>query len=227
MQVSWLGHSCFLLQASTGIRVLIDPFDEDVGYLLPDVQAEIVVISHEHHDHNNAKAVRGNPLVIRKEGLHCALGIEFLGIPSWHDREKGSLRGENTIFCFTLDRVRVCHLGDLGHVLSDAEVEAIGPVNLLFIPVGGIYTIGAKDADAVMKQLDPDVAIPMHYQTSALSFELEPVNDFLKDREYEGQVQSLILTKQGLQEERQKGHRLSGKVVLLSYPGERGAGSID
>jgi L-ascorbate metabolism protein UlaG (beta-lactamase superfamily) len=227
MQVSWLGHSCFLLRASNGIRVLIDPFDEEVGYPLPNVQADIVLISHEHHDHNNAKAVRGNPLVIRKEGLHRALGIEFLGIPSWHDREEGRLRGENTIFCFILDGVRVCHLGDLGHLLSDAEVKAIRPVNLLFVPVGGIYTIGAKDAAAVMRQLDPDVAIPMHYHTSALSFELERVNDFLKGRDYEGPVRSLIFTKEGLQEDRQKGRRRSGKIVLLNYPGERGTGSID
>ena len=226
MQVSWLGHSCFLLQASNGIAVLLDPFDEEVGYPLPDVQADIVVISHEHHDHNNSKAVKGNPLMIRKEGLHRALGIEFLGIPSWHDREKGRLRGENTIFCFILDGVRVCHLGDLGHVLSDSEITAIGPVNLLFIPVGGIYTIGAKDADVVMRQLDPDVAIPMHYQTSALSFELEPVDDFLEGRDYEGPMQNLILTKECLQEDRRKGQRRPGKVVLLSYPGERGVGSI-
>jgi len=122
--------------------------------------------------------------------------------------------------------VRVCHLGDLGYVLSDTEVKAIVPVNLLFIPVGGIYTIGAKDANVVMRQLDPDVAIPMHYQTSVLSFELEPVNAFLKGRKYEGPMQSLILTKEGLEEDRQKGQRRPGKVVLLSYPGERGVGSI-
>ncbi|OPY53284.1 MAG: metal-dependent hydrolase [Methanosaeta sp. PtaU1.Bin060] len=227
MQVTWLGHSCFLLRASNGIAVLLDPFDEEVGYPLPDVQADIVLISHEHTDHNNEKAVRESPLVIRKEGLHSALGIEFLGISTWHDREEGRLRGENTIFCFTLDGVRVCHLGDLGHLLSDADVKAIGPVNLLFIPVGGVYTIGARDAFAVMQQLDPDVAIPMHYQTSALSFELEPVDDFLKGREYEGPLQSLTLRSQGLQEDRQKRRRPSGKVVLLRYPGERGAGSID
>lgn len=227
MKVSWLGHSCFLLRATTGISVLIDPFDEEVGYPLPVVRADIVVISHDHHDHNNAKVVLGSPQAIRGEGLHSALGIEFRGISSWHDREEGRLRGENTIFCFTLDGARVCHLGDLGHVLSDAEVEAIGPVNLLFIPVGGIYTIGAEDADAVLRQLDPDVAIPMHYQTSALSFELEPVDDFLNGRQYQGPVQSLILTEMDLQEEKRKGQQHPGRVVLLSYPRSRDAGSID
>ena len=211
MNVFWFGHSCFFLKGARGPSLLLDPFHEgEVGYPLPKVEADIVVVSHDHQDHNNAEAVGGHPLLIKEPGRHTALGLEFWGVPSYHDEEGGRLRGKNTIFCFTMDGIRVCHLGDLGHPLSLPEGEAIGPVDLLFLPVGGIYTIDAWGADEVMKQLRPAVAVPMHYQTRALSFELEPVDEFLKGRKVQGPLKSLELKKEDL------GERC--KIVLLSCP---------
>ena len=211
MIVNWFGHSCFFLRGSEGPSILVDPFNEDeVGYIMPRVRADIVLISHDHKDHNNVSAVLGHPKVIRVPGRHVALGIEFLGLTAYHDEERGRLRGENIVFSFKMDGIRVCHLGDLGHSLSQAQAEAIGPVDLLFLPVGGIYTIDARGADAVMRQLNPVVAVPMHYKTKNLSFELNPVDDFLVGRKVVGPMANLKLTREDLDERRW--------VALLSCP---------
>jgi L-ascorbate metabolism protein UlaG (beta-lactamase superfamily) len=212
MIVKWLGHSCFLLKSENGLTLLLDPFHEnDVGYAMPIIESDIVIISHDHMDHNNIDAAGSNPDVIFDPGYYISMGMDITGIKSYHDAKRGKLRGENTIFCFELEGIRVCHLGDLGHTLSRGQVEAIGPVDLLFLPVGGRYTIDAVGANKVMKQLHPVVTIPMHYRTGALGFELEPVDDFLKGREPVKPQENLQLAKEDLCGE--------GKVVLLSCPG--------
>jgi L-ascorbate metabolism protein UlaG (beta-lactamase superfamily) len=216
MIVKWLGHSCFLLKSENGLTLLLDPFHEnDVGYAMPIIESDIVIISHDHMDHNNIDAAGSNPDVIFDPGYYISMGMDITGIKSYHDAKRGKLRGENTIFCFELEGIRVCHLGDLGHTLSRGQVEAIGPVDLLFLPVGGRYTIDAVGANKVMKQLHPVVTIPMHYRTGALGFELEPVDDFLKGREPVKPQENLQLAKEDLCGE--------GKVVLLSCPGSEGS----
>jgi L-ascorbate metabolism protein UlaG (beta-lactamase superfamily) len=211
MRIFWRGHSCFHIVAEDGPSILTDPFDEAVGYVLPQVEADIVTVSHNHHDHNNVAAVIGRPAVVRGPGRHSVLGVEFMGHVAYHDHAHGKLRGSNTIFCFQLDGIRFCHLGDLGHALSEREVSAIGPVDVLFIPVGGIYTIDAAGAHEVEKQLHPRIVLPMHYQTEALTFELDSVDNFIKDRDFEGPLESLQLQKDDLE-------GLEGKIILLQYP---------
>ena len=222
MIVTWQGHSCFLLKSEEGLSLLLDPFHEsDVGYAMPIIGADIVIISHDHLDHNNVDAAGSGADVIFGPGEYISRDMEITGIKSYHDKERGKLRGTNTIFCFELDGIRVCHLGDLGHTLSRTQVKAIGPVDLLFLPVGGRYTIDAVGANQVMKQLHPVVTIPMHYRTGALGFELEPVDDFLKGKGPVKPQENLQLAKEDLCGE--------GRVVLLSCPGaERAPGqSID
>jgi L-ascorbate metabolism protein UlaG (beta-lactamase superfamily) len=221
MNVTWLGHSCFLLRSSKGLALLLDPFHEnEVGYAMPRVKADIVAVSHDHSDHNNVHAASGNAHIVAKPGLHTVKGLEVRGIESYHDNEYGRLRGPNTIFCFVLDGIRVCHLGDLGHTLSQSQIDAIGRVDLLFLPVGGIYTIDAFEAEDVMRALHPAVTIPMHYKTRALNFALGPVSDFLRIRDYLGPLTHLELTKEYLSS--------GAKIVLLSCPeAENGYGSID
>jgi L-ascorbate metabolism protein UlaG (beta-lactamase superfamily) len=222
MIVTWQGHSCFLLKSEEGLSLLLDPFHEsDVGYAMPITEADIVIISHDHLDHNNVDAAGSNPDVIFGPGEYISREMEITGIKSYHDAERGKLRGTNTIFCFALDGIRVCHLGDLGHVLSRAQVKAIVSVDLLFLPVGGRYTIDAVGANKVMSQLHPAVTVPMHYRTGALGFELDPVDNFLKGRAPAKPQENLQLVKGDLFEE--------GKVVLLTCPGaERVPGqSID
>jgi L-ascorbate metabolism protein UlaG (beta-lactamase superfamily) len=212
MIVTWLGHSCFFLKSEEGLSLLLDPFHEsDVGYAMPITEADIVIISHDHMDHNNVDAAGSDPDVIFGPGNYISRKMEITGIKSYHDAKRGKLRGQNTIFCFALDGIRVCHLGDLGHTLSRAQVEAIGPVDLLFLPVGGRYTIDAVGANKVMIQLHPAVTIPMHYRTGALGFELDPVDDFLKGKGPVKPQENLQLAKEDISGE--------GKVVLLSCPG--------
>ena len=221
MIVTWLGHSCFYLKSEEGLSLLLDPFHEnDVGYAMPTTQADIVIISHDHMDHNNIDAAGSEAEVIFGPGEYISLGMDITGIKSYHDAQRGKLRGENTIFCFVLDGIRVCHLGDLGHTLTPSQIKAIGPVDLLFLPVGGRYTIDAAGANKVMKQLHPKVAVPMHCRTGALGFELEPVDDFLKGWEPVTPQEKLQLAKEDLSRE--------GRVVLLTCPQAEGdSQSID
>lgn len=223
MKAFWFGHSCFFLKAQTGLSLLLDPFHEkEVGYRMPSVEADIVVVSHDHEDHNNILAAKGQPFVIKGAGRNGAFGLKFQGVASYHDSDEGRKRGENTIFCFALDGIRICHLGDLGHLLSRAQVDAIGPVDLLFLPVGGIYTLDATGAEAVMGQLRPAVTVPMHYSTKALCFELERVDNFLKGRDFLGPLDFLEITRDSLPKE--------SKVVLLrnaDADASQAHGSID
>jgi L-ascorbate metabolism protein UlaG (beta-lactamase superfamily) len=195
---------------SAGRSVLTDPFDESVGYDAPRVRADVVLISHDHHDHNNARVVRGSPVVLKGPGKHVAKDREFRGIASFHDKEKGRLRGKNTIFCFSADGIRICHLGDLGHLLDQRTVQEIGEVDLLMIPVGGIFTIDAREAQQVVDQLSPGVVVPMHYKTADLSFELHPLERFLKARMSQGPQKRLSLRK----EEIVPGDK---RIVVLDY----------
>jgi L-ascorbate metabolism protein UlaG (beta-lactamase superfamily) len=210
MRVSWLGHSCFRLEGSQGLSILTDPFGEDIGYGPPDVRADIVLLSHGHSDHNNIQAVKGSPVAIKGPGKHMVQGMEFRGIETYHDEEGGRLRGANTIFCFQLDGLAICHLGDLGHILRDAEVRSIGSVDLLFLPVGGHYTLNGRKAWQVIDQLHPRIAVPMHYQTDILRFRLGRVEEFLRGHEYEGPFDSLEVSREDLKAE-------GLRVVLLNY----------
>jgi L-ascorbate metabolism protein UlaG (beta-lactamase superfamily) len=221
MNVTWLGHSCFHLKSSTGLSLLLDPFNEgEVGYAMPYVKADIVSVSHDHGDHNNIQSAGSNAYAVTKPGLHIVKGLTVRGIESYHDHEHGNLRGPNTIYCFVLDDIRVCHLGDLGHILSSSQINAIGQVDLLFLPVGGIYTIDAHEAESVMRSLNPIVTIPMHYKTRALNFDLGPLSYFLISKDYLGPLTHLELTKDDLPSR--------GIIALLSCPeAENGTGSID
>jgi len=188
VNISWLGHSCFRIADCQGRVVVTDPFDETVGYEVPHVRADVVTVSHEHFDHNNVDAIEGDPVVVRGLGTHTASGIEFMGISTYHDDEGGKLRGVNTVFCFRMDDIRVCHLGDLGHILSKKEANALEEVDLLMIPVGGVFTLDAEGAKKVIKQLSPRIVIPMHFKTEALKFDVEGAERFLEglDAEHPG-----------------------------------------
>ncbi len=184
MKVKWLGHACFLLTSDAGLRIVTDPYKVGafgLEYRAPSETAEIVTVSHDHDDHNNVAAVKGNPQVVRGAGAHQVKGVDFKGIATAHDEASGAQRGPNTVFCFALDGVRVCHLGDLGHDLSDKLLADIGDVDLLLIPVGGNFTIDATAASRVCDRIAPRVVIPMHFRNERCkNFPVAGVEDFQK-----------------------------------------------
>ena len=181
MKLKWLGHSCFLITSETGLRIMTDPYSIVGGIYYSPVNesADIVTVSHDHLDHNNIAAVQGKPETITGSGTKTAKGIQFRGIASHHDEAKGKERGANTIFCLTVDGIRLCHLGDLGHELSREEIAQIGNVDVLLIPIGGSFTIDAKVATKVGDDLKPKVIVPMHYKTPKCDFPITGVGDFL------------------------------------------------
>jgi L-ascorbate metabolism protein UlaG (beta-lactamase superfamily) len=183
MKIKWLGHASFLITAENGTKIITDPYGDYPGLSYAPISetADIVVVSHDHGDHSGGK-IKGNPKQVVGAGSKKIGTIEFKGINTYHDTSKGSQRGRNTIFCFAVDGVRICHLGDLGHQLSKAEVAEIGQVDVLLIPVGGFYTIDAATASAVCEQIKPRVIIPMHYKNDKCGFPIAGVEDFLKGK---------------------------------------------
>ena len=187
MKIKWYGHASFLITSDEGVKLITDPYESgayggQLAYGKIQDHADIVLTSHDHADHNDVKSLPGSPEVVKGSGSKTLKGISIKGIPTYHDPSKGSERGANTIFNIVVDSIRVCHLGDLGHVLSDQEVAEIGPVDLLMIPVGGYYTIGPKEATRVAEQIKPKVLIPMHFKTPKCGFPIAPVDDFLKGK---------------------------------------------
>ncbi|MFQ5875176.1 MAG: MBL fold metallo-hydrolase, partial [Dehalococcoidia bacterium] len=156
MEITWYGHSCFRLRGKAA-TVVTDPYSGNYGYTLPRIRADIVTISHHHPDHDYARGIKGNPKVIEGPGEYEIRGVFITGIPTFHDRRRGRDRGSNTVFLFDIDDLRVCHLGDLGHVLDQSQVEALGDIDVLLIPVGSVYTINAAQAADVVSLLEPKI----------------------------------------------------------------------
>lgn len=181
MTISWYGQSCFRLE-SKGVSVLIDPFSKEIGLRPPRLNDNIFLVSHEHYDHNNVEGVSPEQFVIRGPGEYEKSGIHIEGIMSYHDNTQGTQRGLNTIYLIRMEDMRLCHLGDLGQSkLIDEQIEAIGDVDILFIPVGGKYTIDGKEAAEVVKQIEPKIIVPMHYKVPGLNIDIDGPQKFLKE----------------------------------------------
>lgn len=177
MKIRYLGHSSFLLASEAGTAVVTDPFG-GIGFPMPSVKADAVTVSHSHYDHCNVSAVSGAPVVFSEAGKYVYRDVEFFGLPCWHDGENGRLRGKNLIFKMNFDGLSVCHLGDLGERCSPALVGAIGRVDILFIPVGGVYTIDAPSAKEYVEAIRPAIAVPMHFMTKGLNMRLGSAEEF-------------------------------------------------
>ncbi|WEG13191.1 MBL fold metallo-hydrolase [Pullulanibacillus sp. KACC 23026] len=169
MRIKWFGQSSFLITTDAGTRILIDPFDRMLGYKMPKpIEVDMVAVTHNHSDHNKIHVASGNYLLVNEPKEFSLEDVSVKGIKTYHDKANGKRRGPNNIFRFEIDGLKVCHCGDLGHLLTDEQVRAIGEVDLLMVPVGGRTTINAGEAVQVMHQLKAKVAIPMHYSTKAL-----------------------------------------------------------
>ncbi len=184
MKVKWLGHASFLITADSGTKIITDPYPQGSGlsYIPINIPADIVTMSHSHYDHNSVSSVPGKPEIITGSGLKMAKGISFRGIATHHDQSQGKERGTNTVYCFTVDGIKLCHLGDLGHKLNPEQIADIGDIDILLIPIGGVFTIDAKMAGSMVDDLKPKVAMPMHYKTPKCDWPLNTVDDFIADR---------------------------------------------
>jgi len=207
MRIEWMGHACFVITASDGTVIVTDPYEPGafgggIAYKPINIRADIVTISHDHADHNHTATLSGDFAVVRDAGTFK--GIKFDAVEVAHDPEGGRLRGKNTIFCFEVDGVRVCHLGDLGHVLTDDQAKALGSVDVLLVPVGGFFTIDAREADSVIDKVKPKVAIPMHVKNAGCRFDIAPVESFLEGKSYEREGRTFVeFTKDALPERTQ------------------------
>ena len=214
MEITWLGRSCFRLRGRDA-AIVMDPCDKSTGYNIGKLTADIVTISHDHPAHANVAAVTGTPRVVQGPGEFEISGVLIMGVRTYHDGEKGAKLGKNTAFVLELDDVRICHLGDLGHVPTPEQVEDLSGVDVLLAPVGGNSTIGAAAAAETVSLLEPKLVIPMHYRTPAAKAELDPLDRFLKEMgapsALEERQPKLSVTKSTLPEET--------KVQVLDYRG--------
>ncbi len=210
MEITWLGHSCFRLK-SKDATLITDPYDKNVGYKLGRPAADIVTVSHQHPDHNAVSEISGEPKVIEGPGEYEIKGVMIVGIQTFHDSEGGKKRGKNTSYMIQMDDVQVCHLGDLGHVPTAEQVEEMSNVDILFIPVGGNYTINAAQAAEVISLIEPKIVIPMHYKTDVVKAEIDTLDKFAREMGLKStQTQpKLSVTKTTLPAEQQ--------IVVLEY----------
>src|SRR3989344_3844057 len=203
MDITWLGHSSFRIKGKNA-SVVTDPFDSSTGLKFPKVEADIVTVSHDHQDHNRADFVGGSPKIISGPGEYEIKEVSVFGIPTFHDSKNGQERGNNTVYIISMDGMHVCQLGDLGHKLTQDQLGEIGNIDILFVPVGGVYTIDAQVAVEVVTAIEPKVIIPMHYKVSGLKYELADVADFVKEIGMEPmRTDKYSVTSDKLPEERQ------------------------
>lgn len=193
MEIKYLGHSSFLFTSEKGSRILIDPYSENISPEFPLETCDIVVITHEHNDHNAAWRLEGTPFIVKRTSSfitetefpipHTGELFTFKGIPSFHDGAKGKIKGPNTIYTFEMDGLSCCHLGDLGHLLDDTTIKLIGRVNILCMPVGGLTTINSAKAMILITKFMPAYVFPMHYNTETIDkFKLasESLDDYIR-----------------------------------------------
>ncbi|MGB8648645.1 MAG: MBL fold metallo-hydrolase [Anaerolineae bacterium] len=204
MEIDWFGHSCFRLRTRE-ITVVNDPYEKSIGLSLPRPRADIVTISHNHQGHDNIDGVRGGPKVVSGPGEYEIGGAFITGVRTFHDKKNGKERGKNTSYVITMDGLNVCHLGDLGHVPTQAQAEEFGNVDILLVPVGGVSTINASEAAEVISLFEPMVVIPMHYRVPELAFKLDGVDKFIKEMGLKkaDSVETFKVTRDGLPKETQ------------------------
>ncbi len=178
MEITWLGHSCFLIRGKEK-TIITDPYHPDLGYRLGEPEADIATLSHFHPGHSYIEGVANEPKRIKSPGEYEIGGTFITGVATFHDDKKGELRGKNTIYVIEMDGITLCHLGDLGHLLGPHLIEELGDVDILFLPVGEVSTILIDTAVEIVRQLEPPIVIPMHYKTEAFTGDLSLVDKFL------------------------------------------------
>jgi L-ascorbate metabolism protein UlaG (beta-lactamase superfamily) len=187
MNIQYYGHSCFKITTKPAGRgqddvvIFIDPFDKTIGLRPPQGSANIVLVTHDHHDHNNVEALKGDPRVIDIPGEYSALGVNIIGVKSFHDDKGGAEHGLNTFFILESEDIRICHLGDLGHDLDQKQLDTINGVDIMMVPIGGKYTIDGEKAADLMKKIEPKIIIPIHYKMNGSTVDITDEKKFCSE----------------------------------------------
>ena len=179
MRIDWIGHACFRLTAQDGTTVITDPYDESVGIDMIELKADLITMSHEHHDHNETSMIVGDPVIARGPQLASVGSVTARAVNSWHDDAQGKLRGFNTVRIFGVDGLKIVHMGDQGCMPSEDVLEAIEDADVMMIPVGGTYTVDAAGAKAIIERAKPRCVIPMHVKTAHCPYPIAKVDTFL------------------------------------------------
>lgn len=179
MNIKWYGHSCFLLTSESGVSILTDPPAPDTGYDVHDVECDAVTVSHAHYDHNYVEAAKGDPVVIDGLGAYEVKGVKIIGFPALHDKVGGKQRGAVVMYLFEMDGIRILHAGDIAQLPLTEQIEAIGPVDVLLVPVGGNYTFDYLEAREFANLLKPSVVIPMHFKTTMTDIDIDDCGNFV------------------------------------------------
>jgi len=184
MRIIWFGHSCFEIRDD--VSVVIDPHDgRSIGIHPPKAIADLVLVTHDHFDHNAVRMVNGpRTKVVSEPGRVTRHGVKVVGIPASHDDAGGEKRGPLTVFRFTLGDITFCHLGDIGEMLDARRIREIGPVDILFVPAGGRFTLEPEEAWRLATRISPRVIVPMHFRVGGISLPLQPVTTFLRHAEH-------------------------------------------
>jgi L-ascorbate metabolism protein UlaG (beta-lactamase superfamily) len=184
MKIKWLGHACFVITSEQGVKILTDPYSRDANLTYPEIKdkVDIVTVSHDHFDHNAVSTVPGDPTVLKGSTQMVIKDIGVKTVNTFHDTVKGKERGINHIFCLTVDKINICHLGDLGHRLDPGDMIEMGKVDVLLMPIGGVFTIDVDGANQVYQDIKPRVAIPMHYKTDRCQWLTFSADDFIKGK---------------------------------------------
>jgi L-ascorbate metabolism protein UlaG (beta-lactamase superfamily) len=214
LDITWLGHSCFRIKGKEA-TIITDPCSPETGYNPVKQKADIVTISHNHPTHSYTGMIEGEYKKLNSPGEYELKSVFITGIPTYHDKSNGTERGKNVVFVVEIDGVTICHLGDIGHTLSDSVIEGIGDIGVLFLPVGGLTTIDSTIAAEMVRSISPKIVIPMHYKTAVVSTDLEPVDRFLKKMGLKETVSQpkLSITKTTFTENTQ--------VIVLNYPNQQ------
>lgn len=203
MIIQWFGHSFFRLDTKNKV-IAIDPYSEAATGLKPSrFKADVVLITHQHEDHNNKSVIMGDPFILEGPGEIEIGGIYIEGLLTFHDKKRGQERGENTIYLLESEGITICHLGDLGEPkLKEEILEKVSNTDILLVPVGGNYTINSEEAISFINQIEPKIIIPMHYALPNLKIKLDPLDKFIKSISKKPEVMDkLVIRKNNLPEE--------------------------
>lgn len=189
MNIQYYGHSCFKITAKPAgrgqedVNIFLDPFDKSIGLRPPQGQSDLVIVSHDHSDHNNSDALKGDPIVVDVPGEYSVKGVNIVGVQSSHGEKNEAVKEKvpNTIFVLETEDLKICHLGDLGEELTEKQLEAIGNIDILMAPVGEKYTLGVKKILELVKKMEPSIIIPMHYKINGSTMDIKDEKSFCNE----------------------------------------------